>query len=109
MGGSLLALLLVAAAAPALSFVLSSSPFPLRHGWPEQSGCARMHRAMCRSGVSVIRASIDRRSFIAAAGALFTQIDKDGDGSVTYEEFDDFFAQVGIPTLPTPASPQSQK
>ena len=44
---------------------------------------------------------------MAAAGALFTQIDVDGDGSVTYEEFDDFFAQLSVPSLPAPAPSKS--
>jgi hypothetical protein len=105
----LLPLLVLAVASPAFSFILSRSPFSLRNTFLPHSGCARMHRAMCRSGVGAIRATIDRRSFIAAAGALFTQIDTDGDGTVTYEEFNDFFEQVSVPALPTPASSQIPK
>ena len=102
----LLLLLLAATASPAFSF-LTSSPFPLRNALQKHVEVARLHRAVCKSEVGSIRASIDRRTFMAAAGALFTQIDADGDGSVTYGEFDDFFAQVSVPSLPSPAPSKS--
>jgi hypothetical protein len=105
-------LLLTAIASPAVGFMVSPSASfsksslllrsTLRMPLPSIS------RPSIRPGVCSIHASIDRRTFLAAAGALFSQIDVDRDGSVTNEELENFFSQVSIPSLPAADSPKNK-
>lgn len=109
------AILFALAASPAACFLISSSTRALgtgRFGSLVHSSIQIPIRAASRNtarpGAYSIRASIDRRAFLAAAGTLFSQIDVDRDGFVTDEELREFFDKVSIPSLPAADVPKKK-